>query len=340
MATTITKSVGILSGGGSSGRDYTTVAAAIAALKAGTTDLVASDQAWVIELYNDGGVIQGAATLSGITVDATRFVTIRAAAGHSFKDHASKLTNPLRYDPTYGVAWSAGTITFTISADYTLVEGLQIYSGGGSGSVAVDISGSIPNVLVRNCIIQTNDSSTGGGALRSASACTVINCVAINTAGGTGFTSSGGSTKFYACTAFQTGSAAAFGFRGSYDTPLYLDCAAFGFGTNFRSGTSGSSNYNASADTSAPGANSVKSLTASAQFENVASLATLDLRVKTGHSLNFGTRAQTQTADLDIMGSARSTTTPTVGAWEYSNVAPTYSYAPRNGVRLPNIVTF
>lgn len=339
MPTTITKTVGCLTGGASSGRDYTSVGAAITALKAGTTDLVAADQAWVIELYNDG-LIEGGASLSGLTVDATRFVTIRAAAGQSFKDHANKLTNALRLNISNGVTWQHNSILLTITADYTVVEGLQMKAVGGSGNACIDQTVEGQNVVFRNCIFETNDSSTGAGCVRSKGA-THINCLGVNTAGGTGFTSAGNSSKFRNCTAVQMGSAAAFGFRGSYDSPLYLNCAAFGFGTCFRSGTSGSSNYNASSDATAPGANNFRNLTFANQFQNVASTATMDFRTKSGNGLQVGTRDQTFTGDLDILGQARSTTTPTIGAWEHGEAAPTISRVPRRaGPAIFNLMNF
>lgn len=36
---------------------------------------------------------------------------------------------------------------------------------------------------------------------------------------------------------------------------------------------------------------------------------------------NLGTRDQTHTGDVDIVGTSRSTSTPTIGAWEYSSGA-------------------
>lgn len=315
MPTTITKTVGCLTGGASSGRDYTSVGAAITALKAGTTDLVAADQAWVIELYNDG-LIEGGASLTGITVDATRNVTIRAAAGHSFKDNAGKLTNALRYNPSNGVAWQHNAILLNLSADYTVIEGLQMKAVGGSGNACISQNASGPNTIIRDCIFETNDSATGTGCTRTQGA-THINCLGVNTAGGTGFTSNGNSSKFRNCTAIQMGSASAFGFRGNYDSPLYVNCAAFGFGTCFRSGTSGSSNYNASSDATAPGANNFRNLTFASQFQDVAGTSTMDFRTKSGNGLQVGTRDQAYTLDLDVLGQSRSTSTPTIGAHEY-----------------------
>lgn len=328
MATTIIKSIG--SGGG---RDYATIAAWVAAIP---SNLVTADEQWIGELYNDsefdlGG---GAGVTINKTTDATRNIILRCAAGHSFKDNANKLTNALRYNPSNGVAvYNIGTAIFRINCDYVRIEGIQFKDTSATGGSGVTQgTTNAPNVLVKDCLFQSPNTTTGQGALILFNG-TAVNCLAVVTGGGTGFISNGGSAKFINCLAFQFGAGSGFGFRGNYDSPLYRNCAAFGFNTNFRSGTSGSSNYNASGQASPPGANSLASLTASSQFENVSSSAAFDGRVKAGAALiNAGVREQTYTSDLDVVGSARSTTTPTIGPWEYNagggdTTAPTLSSA-------------
>lgn len=312
MATTIIKSIG--SGGG---RDYATIAAWVAAIPA---NLVTADQQWIGELYNDSefDLASTTVTINKIT-DATRNIILRCAAGHSFKDHANKLTNGLRYNQSNGVGIvNNGVTLLSIQCDYVQVEGIQFRDTASGGARVTQGTTNAPNVVVRNCIFQTANSNTGTGGLSLYSG-TAVNCLAVGTGGGTAFISNGGSAKFINCLAFQFGAGSGFGFRGNYDSPLYRNCAAFGFNTNFRSGTSASSNYNASSQASPPGANSIGSLTASSQLENVSSSAAFDGRIKAGSSLiSAGVREQTYTNDLDIVGSARSTTTPTIGPWEYS----------------------
>lgn len=312
MATTIIKSIG--SGGG---RDYATIAAWVAAIPA---NLVTADQQWIGELYNDSefDLAGTTVTINKIT-DATRNIILRCAAGHSFKDHANKLTNELRYNQSNGVGIvNNGVALLSIQCDYVQVEGIQFRDTASGGARVTQGTTNAPNVVVRNCIFQTANSNTGTGGLSLYNG-TAVNCLAVGTGGGTAFISNGGSAKFINCLAFQFGAGSGFGFRGNYDSPLYRNCAAFGFNTNFRSGTSASSNYNASSQASPPGANSLSSLTASSQFENVTSSAAFDGRIKAGSSLiSAGVREQTYTNDLDIVGSARSTTTPTIGPWEHS----------------------
>src|SRR3954470_6696779 len=80
--------------------DYTTLEAWAAAIP----DVVALDQQWIGEVYNQGPfVLASSLTLTGISGDSTHRVILRAAAGAGFKDTG---TNPLRYDDTKGAAIS------------------------------------------------------------------------------------------------------------------------------------------------------------------------------------------------------------------------------------------
>jgi hypothetical protein len=307
MPTVQTKTVG------SSGRNYSTIAAFWAAVPA---NLVTADEQWIAELYNDS-VFNETLTLSGKTTDATRNIIIRCASGQSFKFNANKGTNALRYNQTNGVAVYSDSTPITISANMNLlIDGLQ---AKGNGNVIQQTSIG-PNVVIRDCLVESAAASTGIGPLVLYGG-TAINCLGVNTAGGSGFISNGGSATFHNCTAVQMGVALAFGFRGNYDTPVCTNCASFGFGTAFRAGVTG--NYNASDQASPPGANSVASLTYANQFQNVASTGTMDFRLKTGNNLaGAGVRDQTYTTDLDILGQARSTTTPAIGAVETIIAAP------------------
>lgn len=303
---------------GSSGRTYTTIQAAWNALPATFVD------DYVFELYNDSTFTTGT-VLSGKTVGSFT-LTIKCAAGHSFCDHASKLTNPLRPEQSHGVLINyPGGNVIEIGVNNVIVDGLQINSVAN----CVYQSASGANVLIRNCVAQTSVTSTSSGPYKMIDG-TVVNSVAICTASGVGGMSDGGSAKFYNVTAVQIGGGGSFGFRGNYDTPVCNNCVSMGFGTAFRSGVTG--NYNASDQASPPGANSVASLTFANQFENVAGAGTMDFRVKAGSGLVAGTRDATNTADLDIVKSARSTTTPTIGAWEYVTAGSGSTITSANGV--------
>jgi hypothetical protein len=113
--------------------------------------------------------------------------------------------------------------------------------------------------------------------------------------------------------------------RMAYQTDLatFKNCAIFNWGNTlctigyFRSGSDRNATENASGTVPTNfGTNSLTDLVFSDQFENTTS----DFRVKAGSDLiGAGTRDQTYTNDLDIIGQARSTTAPTIGAWEYIN---------------------
>jgi hypothetical protein len=157
MTTTVIKTLG-----SAGGRDYTSVAAWVAAAPA---NLVTADQVWKGEMYNDSNsfVVAGAFDISGPTTDATRFMWLTAAAGQSFQDHANKLTNPVRYDQTKGVGLEStsgfGSDAFTMGCNFTLVERLQFKFNYSSHAAGVNMTGS--NTLLKNCICYRTVAYTG-----------------------------------------------------------------------------------------------------------------------------------------------------------------------------------
>ena len=102
MTTVVTKSIG------SNGRDYTTIALAWAAVP---SDLVAADEQWILEVYNDTEFSARVGVLAAKTTDATRYITIRAAAGESFKDSPNKEAAwafvKFLSDPTTQALWTS-----------------------------------------------------------------------------------------------------------------------------------------------------------------------------------------------------------------------------------------
>jgi hypothetical protein len=304
---TITVSVG------ATGRTYSTIQAAWNALPSTLADN------YVLELYNDAVFSPLSTSGTGKTLGSFT-VTIRPAAGHGFRDHANRLTNPLRPNQAYGVMIaSLGSKGFFIDLDNVILDGLQVSTDPACVYYDGTVVSTAPGVLVKNCLLQSAIVASGEGVIRLIGG-TATNCVFINTGDANGFLSAGGNAKAHNCTAVYLGSGASsyYGFRNNYDSPLYLNCASFGYLTPFRAGFDAASNYNASDKASPPGANSVASLTYANQFQNIASTSTMDFRVKAGSGLVAGTRDAANTADLDIVNSARSITTPTIGAWEYA----------------------
>ncbi|MBV8666734.1 MAG: hypothetical protein JO269_09640 [Burkholderiaceae bacterium] len=311
---TVTKTVG------TSSRQYSTLSAAIASIP---SNLVTDGNNYVIQLYNDSEFTgtPPLGNVSGFTTDASHTITINCGSGQSFYDNANKTTNKLQYNQSYGVGLRAtstgsGSAVIAVSTDYVTVQGLQI-SDGGQTQAAISQTGTATHSVFENLVCESSFTSSGSGAI-SLTGATAVNCLALNNAGGTGCISQGSNSIFVAITSVQVGSANNYGFRGNYDSPLYLDCVSMGFGTAFKSGTSGSSDYNCSGDTTAPGSHSLKSKTYANQFVNNSNSSSRDFRVKSGADLiNAGTPESSYTGGLDIINQTRSSSTPTIGAWEY-----------------------
>ncbi len=313
MVTAVTKTVG-------SGGDYATISLGVAALPA---NLVTADEEWTFKLKNQ--TFNEQVTLSGHTTDGTHRIILKCDTGASFYDNANKLTNALRYNTANGAAWTGpGTPILTISDNNVVVEGIQI-SDGGFGLRCIAHSGSATGCVFRDLILETGLSG-GNQAVVSCEASTWINVLAIITqdAGSNayGFSNANTAGSFHNCTAVcLTGtSSSGLGFNRAYCTPLVENCASIGFsGGDFVTGLNAA--YNASSDSSASGTNPVINLTPSAQFENYAT-SNWDMRTKSGSGfINAGIADSAVTLDLDIVRSARSLTTPTIGVWEFSSGA-------------------
>lgn len=337
MATLVTKLVKY------SGGDYTTIQGALDAIP---SNLVTADEQWdiVIDESADGvflwSLTQGL-SLTSRTTDSTRYVRIKAASGKSFGDHADKLTNALRWNGSNGIAITSDhgfSSVLNIEAPYTRVEGLQLKSDTGSdsssGYSAMAVSAN--NITVRNCILALRPTLTINGQATiywgDSDDCKLINCVVSAPCGVFFDSSSATNPEIRNCTFVYTGgsSSTRVAFNNSAVSLTALNCAVMGFADGVLGGSvtlNSSSNYNATSS-SAPsnwGANSLNGLTAADQIESTTS-STLDARAKASGSLDgAGTRDQTNTSDLDIIGQSRSTTAPTIGAWESITVA--YAYA-------------
>jgi hypothetical protein len=82
------------------GGDYSTLQAWEDACPA---NLVTADQIWQGQCKNQEFALNATVlNIAGTTTDATRYIELTTEAGASFRDHASKATNALRYDATKG----------------------------------------------------------------------------------------------------------------------------------------------------------------------------------------------------------------------------------------------
>jgi len=317
-----------------SGGDYTTLAAAFAAIPSDLRAGTGTDEQWNILIDESAaGVYEwdfgySGPTLSGISTDLTHYVRIAANTGKSFKDNANKLTNALTYNAANGIALKATNIGLVVAVPYTVFEGLQVYRTGttvSAGEFALGVSGANSGGYIKNCIVKSNATNRVAVIVFTG---TISNSLVISASDGV-YVQAG--SVISSTTVIKTGGAANSAVVSDYGPPTVKDLAAFGFsailGGSDTSFNAASSN-NATDLSSGPtnwGSGSLVSKTFTNQFQNIGS-GTEDFRVKTGADLiNAGVRDQTYTNDLDIVGSARSLTTPTIGAWEFASITYTYS---------------
>jgi hypothetical protein len=312
MPTVITKSIG------TAARDYSTIATWEAALPA---NLVTADEQHVGQMYNDTEFVTTATTtIAGQTTDATRNIVLETGSAQSFRDHANKATNPIRYNASVGVG-QRQTSTYTTNLDvataYTLIRNIQLQNTGISGANIVLLD-SVGGIKVDSCILD-GDSSDAVATLYDASK--YLNCAVLNRssdADGAGIRSSypTAAAVIAGCTIVRPNGLTIAGqgvVRTNGSAFDVTNTAVFGF-TDFANGTL-NGNYNQSDDaTNIPGANSNGTRTYSTQFEDYGN-TTPDFRAKSSGDLKNGTPDATNLPD-DIIGTTRDATTPWVGCWE------------------------
>jgi hypothetical protein len=224
MPTIVTSSIG------TSSRDYSTLQAWEDAAPA---DLVAVDQIWRGECYNDSEftVAGTVLTLSGSTSDATRYKHLTTAAGQSFRDNASVQTNALRYNASNGVGirHTGGYIPAIVMAeDYSRISRLQVQCNS-NNSFTVDNNNATNDQYIDGCIIESANTtvvrwrkgmitnsliimrnSTAASAVNGPynSAVQIINCTIVRPSdftlggGAIGMQNSGNTLKNVACFGF------------------------------------------------------------------------------------------------------------------------------------------
>jgi hypothetical protein len=135
--------------------------------------------------------------------------------------------------------------------------------------------------------------------------------------------------SFNNCTFYNNGSAARFAANSGSNNLTVKNSTIFGYtldAGDVSAFNAAASTYNVT-DLSAfswSATGNIVSKAAANQFTSITA-GSEDFRVKAGNDLVAGIRDQTYTNDLDIVGQARSITTPTIGAWEFISI--TYTYA-------------
>ncbi len=302
---------------GATARDYVDLAAWVADLPA---TLLEQE---VAELYNDSEFVSASGiTVSGITTTASFNLTIRSATGEAFND----TEQALRYNAANGVAIRKSSnygTTLTITTDNTHLKDIQIAGTGSNRTASIVFTGSTGST-VTDCL--TSSATNARQIQCNSSPVIFVNTVinihsgALASAKGVLFSYTAG--ELHNCTIVNlSGISSSFGVEkagGAADSSIVKNTAIFGFATALETGTWGAgTDFNATDNATLPaGSNNQTSLTTADQFENVASDATLDLRLKAGNSLDGNGTPDALTNDLDIFGNARSVTTPSISAYE------------------------
>lgn len=297
---------------------------------AAPASLVTATERWIGECQNDG-LITNAFVDFGAQVkatDASNYFYLRAGAGQGFNDHASKLTNALRYNASNGVAFRSSTLNgqtslVTGSSSYLTVEGIQFQhnAGGSVNSVSGIVWVTRATAKYVNCIFEANGTAIYRGDSTGTNRGRFINCVMYCTQSGTAgiraFTDQ--SADMYNCTVFLFGATSAACVINASTSTVVKNTIGYaaGSGADFSGTVAAGSTNNVSSDSSAPGSGSLINQTLSTLITNDSSFAAFDAKPISA-TLNVGVRDQTNTADLDILKIGRSTSFPTIGAMEFT----------------------
>lgn len=309
MTTTTSSTVG-------TGGDYTTLAAWVAAAPA---NLVTADVVWQGQLLNQEFVSGGwAVTIPSAGEDATRYFELTTAPGASFRDHASKATNALKYNAANGAAIrGSGNYGGAIKSEayYTRITGIQAKNDTGTFSAMQLTAGCV----VDGCIAEQG--STHWNVITSPGAFTIKNAhVAKRTSGGYGIGCAQSVNLHNVTIAVPSDvGGGSIGVNVAYPsgTSTLNNVAVFGFTTAYANAGS-STATTCLTDQSSP-ATGFSQVTYADCFENTA-LASMDFRVKTGSPLIDAGTTDVTNAAYDIIGTARPQgASYDVGAWEFSS---------------------
>jgi hypothetical protein len=312
--------------GSAGGRDFSTIAAWIAALPA---NLITDGNSYEGDCYNDSEFSENV-SLTGHTTDAAHTITLTAGPGQSFRDNVNATTNALRYNQANGVAIKGngygGTMCNIVDAN-VIISHLQLtmtpnghqifFQQTTTGPLLIDsiIADSIPN---------------GGGNIQfakfSQAGVTGRNILYINVGGSNGVESDGSNQSFYNCT-FVTTSASAPTTRMfliGYGGVTLENCAVFGV-SNLADNPARMTATTCATDLAAT-TGFTGSLTYANQFVNTGlTLTSSDFREVSGANLiHAGTTDSTNIpGSIDIIGQARGSAWD-IGCWQFGSVAAPY----------------
>jgi hypothetical protein len=265
-------------------------------------------------------------TISGSTVDSTHYKELTTDTGASFADHASKLTNALKWNSGNGASISAGDNygeAVVISEQYARLTKLQIQGNGGREALLINNGG---NYVISQCIIEGQPDASHGVFTSTPTAGIVKNSLIVKRSANAGsICSVQGNVSMYNCTVAKpsglAGSSVGLAFSYASGTTTLQNCAVFG-ASAVSSGSATTSYTTCRTDVASPptGFTQIAYDTSTGSgFENITD-ATRDYRIKsTSAMLDVGTTDATNAA-TDIVGTARTSSTYDIGAWEYSAV--------------------
>lgn len=310
MTTTVVKTVGTAT------RDYSTLQAWEDASPA---DLVAVDQIWQGQCYNDSEFTAGL-SVAGTTTSATQYKELTVAAGQSFSDNASVQTNALRYNQANGVGLSvAGGYSTAIRVTDINFRMSEMQAKVSSDAYPYDNNTASTAHVLDKCIFQQSGSNGACARFRGGS---LSNSLLMKNSAGTskaGITGSYGAGTLTNCTIVRpttyaaggTGIAAGPGF-----TFTLKNCAVFGFTADTSGTISATTCYTDDSTPTTGFTTTTYDTSTGSGFQNTAS-TTADFRIKSGSALlDVGTTDTTYAAN-DIAGTARPQGSAyDVGCWE------------------------
>lgn len=318
MATTVVKTIG-------TGGDYSTLQAWEDACP---SNLVTADQIWQGQVNNQ--VFSGTTnllTISGTTVDATRYVELTTVAGSSWSDNANVRTNALRYNEANGAAIKI-TATYAnavvVNQSYTRISKIQFSSTGTSSGymapLSVNPEGTSDYCDIDRCIFEASNSNnvSGFSALTMWGQNTKVrrSLILTKTASTTGYIAYfyyGASA--YNCVFASLNATLTTGIYNKYFTPVMQNCAVMNVTSLFSGGAAWTLITNKT-DAASPPAGFTSAAYSSVTFANITD-GTHDFRTVTGSALiNAGT-TDAANAPTDVTGQAWSGGTD-IGLWDFS----------------------
>lgn len=238
-------------------------------------------------------------------------------------DNGNVRTNALRYNRANGVAIRktddfGSLFAITGAVDYLSITRLQLSkSATSTGGIIVNMQASVNHAFFKDLIIEhagnSGNVATVAGSLGAPKWINVLIIQKSNSAV-TCIEAQGGSQAFIGVGCVKTGTAGGTAFNRTGGTPTLVNSYAFGF-TTASSGTWGTSNNNATDQSSITGSSNQTSVSYSTStFTNITG-GSEDFRVVSGASLIANGVLDATNAPNDISGSTRPNP-PTIGPWE------------------------